>query len=92
VLQHQIPDAPIASISHGHCRKLDYEFDLPKARNVYRALLFSTVAVMISATVAMPDMVMICLGRSFSKSDEKLQTRTITRATMSAIRLVLLPS
>lgn len=55
----------------------------PNAKNTYRAFGFSTAATMMRETVDIQAMTIICLGRSFRKSDEKQQTRTMTRATQS---------
>ena len=42
---------------------------------------------MINATVEMDAITMMCFGRSFSRSEEKQQTNTMTRATMSELRV-----
>lgn len=57
--------------------------DIPKAKNAYRTLGFSTAATIIKETVEMLAITMMCFGRSFCRSDEKQHMRTITSATQS---------
>ena len=58
-------------------------FNVPIAKKAYRALELVTAAVMISAMVDMAPIAMMCFGRSFRRSDEKQQARTMTSATIS---------